>query len=227
MWRARYDVDGIHFDYCRYANTGYDYSGGTLSRFRSYMATRKPEDEIARVDKRRGRDRLAYVHAYKAEWADWRRAQITGVVTRISQAVKANKPWVQVSAAVFPDADEAFAVRGQDWRGWLRSGALDAVALMAYNANTDRVIAQTRRAVARRPGGKRIYTGIGAWHLSAHDVAHKIAAVRKAGASGVNLFSYGGVHSRPRYLDTLARGVFASRATPPRFRRTPPTSERN
>ncbi|MFX4369977.1 hypothetical protein ABTA37_19805, partial [Acinetobacter baumannii] len=85
------------------------------------------------------------------------------------------------------------------------------------------VLAQTRRAVALA-GEKHIYTGIGAWHLSAHDVASKIAAVRKTGAAGVNLFSYGGVHNRPRYLDTLARGVFASRSAPPRMRWLPERS---
>ena len=35
------------------------------------------------------------------------------------------------------------------------------------------------------------------------------------------LFSYGGVHNRPRYLAMLARGVFTSRAAPPRMRWLP------
>jgi uncharacterized lipoprotein YddW (UPF0748 family) len=216
---TRYDVDGIHFDYCRYCGTGFDFSASTLGRFRAYMQEQLSPDEWKRFDGRLSGDRLAYVHAFTGQWADWRRAQITNLVARISSAVKTLKPWLEVSAAVFPDADEAFQERGQDWAGWLRAGYLDSVALMAYDSNTERVLAQTRRAVAEA-GGKYIYTGIGAWHLSAHDVARKIAEVRKAGAAGVNLFSYGGVHNRPQYLDTLARGVFASRAAPPRSRRS-------
>ncbi len=166
------------------------------------------------------RDSLVSPDAVHQDWADWRRAQITDLVAKISRKVKADKPWMQVSAAVFPDSKEAFAVRGQDWEGWLQNGYLDAVALMAYDRNTERVLEQTRHAIAIA-GERQVYTGIGAWRLQAHDVAGKITALRQTGAAGVNLFSYGGVHNRPRYLDTLARGVFASRAAPPRMRWLP------
>jgi len=216
---THYDVDGIHFDYCRYAGSGYDYSPSTLARFRNFTKAQIGPETAARVDRRLSQDRLAYVHAFPRTWASWRRAQVTTLVARVSTAVKAAKSWVQVSAAVFPDADEAYAVRGQDWRGWLRAGYLDAVALMAYGNSTERVLQETRRAVAAA-GGHYIYTGLGAWHLGADDVARKIAAARRAGATGVNLFSYDGIHTRSGYLDTLARGVFASRAAPPGFRRS-------
>ena len=217
---ARYDVDGIHFDYVRYPNSGYDFSGSTLARFRQYLTTQLDEDTIHKFDAKLKSDPKAYVHAFEGRWEAWRRAQVTGLVTRISQAVKANKPWMQVSAAVFPDGEDAAKYRGQDWMNWLRDGTLDAVALMAYNKNTARVAEQVRRAVAIA-GERHVYAGIGAWRLDAHDVANKIASARKAGASGVNLFSYDDVHDRRRYLDTLARGVFASRSAPPRMRWLP------
>ena len=217
---TRYDVDGIHFDYCRYANTGYDFSAGTLHRFRDFMAAQGTPEEAARMDARVKTDRLAYVHAFGPQWAEWRRSQITGIVASISQAAKAAKPYMQVTAAVFPDANEAFAERGQDWRGWLKAGYLDAVALMAYDKSTDRVVRQTRAALAAA-GEKHVYTGVGAWRLGADDVAHKIAEIRKTGAAGVNLFSYDGMHTRANYLDTLARGVFASRSAPRRMRWLP------
>jgi uncharacterized lipoprotein YddW (UPF0748 family) len=217
---TRYDVDGIHFDYCRYPGTSYDFSTGTLRRFRDYMSSRLTPQETLMMDGRLKSNRMAYVHAFASQWADWRRAQVTNVVAKISEAAKAAKPYIEVSAAVFPDANEAFAVRGQDWRGWLKAGYLDAVALMAYDKNTDRVVKQTRAAIAAA-GDKHVYTGVGAWRLGANDVAHKIAEIRKTGAAGVNLFSYGGVHSRANYLDTLARGVFASRSAPRKMRWLP------
>lgn len=217
---ANYDVDGIHFDYCRYCGSEYDFSAAALRRFRDYLLGRIPPAETLRFDRRTHTDRLAYVHAFGAEWAEWRRQQITDLVTRISRSVKSAKPYIEVSAAVFPDAQEAFAVRGQDWRGWLQSGVLDSVALMAYDKNTQRVLRQTREAIAIA-GERHVYTGVGAWRLDAHDVAHKIAEIRKTGAAGVNLFSYGGVHSRPNYLGSLARSVFASRSAPRRLRWLP------
>jgi uncharacterized lipoprotein YddW (UPF0748 family) len=222
---TRYDVDGIHFDYCRYCSSDYDFSASTLARFHAYMATQLTEEEEARFQARLSSDRLAYIHAFSKEWGDWRRAQITGLVARISTAAKASKPWIRISAAVFADGVDAFRHRGQDWQGWLQAGYLDAVALMSYDKSTERILEQTRRAVAAS-GGRHIYTGIGAWRLQAHDVAHKIEAVRKTGAAGVNLFSYNGVHTRPQYLDTLARGVFASRAAPRRMNWLPDRSKK-
>ncbi len=217
---TRYDVDGVHFDYCRYNGLGQDFSTPTLARFREYMQTTMTPEQRERMDKLRAADRLAYVHGFGAEWAEWRRAQVTELVRRISTTVKQAKPWIQVSGAVFADANDAFKARGQDWRLWLKEGYFDAVALMSYDKNTDRIIAQTRKAV-EAAGEKKVYTGIGAWRLSAGDVAKKIEQVRKAGASGVNLFSYGSVTTRPEYLSTLRRGVFASRAGIPSMRWLP------
>lgn len=223
---ARYDVDGIHFDYVRYPNETYDFSGSTLARFRSYMQTQVDADTIARFDARLKGDPHVYVHAFAGRWEEWRRAQVTGLVKRIAQAAKANKPWMQVSAAVFPDAKDAAYDRGQDWMNWLHNGILDSVCLMAYNKNTARVVEQTRRAVAIA-GERHVYTGIGAYQLSAHDVAAKIAQVRKAGASGINLFCYDDVHDRSHYLDTLARGVWGSRSGLPAMRWLPARPDTN
>jgi uncharacterized lipoprotein YddW (UPF0748 family) len=216
----RYDVDGIHFDFVRYPNRDYDFSPATLARFRASLLPELLPIQVKRLDSRLRSDPKIYVHAFGKEWQTWRRAQITALVTRVSTAAKADKPWMQVSAAVFANADDAYNEKAQDWMTWIRTGALDSISLMAYASDTQRILAQTRYAVSIA-GERHVYTGIGAWRLSAHDVAHKIAALRKAGAAGINLFSYDDVHDRKHYLDTLARGVFASRSAPPRMRWLP------
>ena len=220
-----YDVDGIHFDYCRYAGSDYDFSPATLARFRASLVPQLTPEDLAKYDARLKTDRLAYVHAFGKAWEEWRREQVTGLVTRITQTIKQEKPWMQITAAVFADARDACQARGQDWPNWLQAGVLDAVVLMAYDKRTERLLEQTREAVAAA-GGRHIYTGIGAWRLSAHDVAKKIVAVRQAGATGVNLFSYNSVHTRPQYLETLRRGVFASRSAPPRMRWLPDRNQK-
>jgi uncharacterized lipoprotein YddW (UPF0748 family) len=216
----RYDVDGIHFDFVRYPNRTYDFSPATLGRFRASLLPELLPVQVQNLDRRLHSDPKIYVHAFGKEWEAWRRAQITGLVTRISKAVKEDKPWMQVSAAVFANEEDAFHEKAQDWMTWLRTGALDSISLMAYGADTQHIVEQTRQAVAIA-GERHVYTGIGAWRLSAHDVARKIAALRKSGAAGINLFSYDDVHDRKHYLDTLARGVFASRSAPPRMRWLP------
>lgn len=218
---TRYDLDGIHFDYCRYPGSSYDFSPGTLARFRTYMLERIEDESEKHLDSRLKTNKLAYVHAYRKDWETWRRDQITSLVSRIGTAVRTAKPWVKVSAAVFANAHDAYTDKGQDWKNWIQTGILDAVALMAYDYDTKRIVSQTKEAVAIAEG-RHVYTGIGAWRLQAHDVAKKIDAVRKAGASGVNLFSYDNVRTRPRYLETLKRGVFASRSAPAKMRWVPP-----
>ena len=222
---SRYDVDGIHFDYCRYSGRNVDFSPGALARFRSSLVGILTEDQITQFDGRSQTDPKIYVHAFGKQWAEWRRAQITGLVTRISAEVKLRKPWIEVSAAVFPDSNEAFNDKGQDWRGWIQTGVLDAVALMAYDKNTDRILKQTREALAFA-GERHVYIGIGAWRLPAGDVAQKIIEVRKTGAAGVNLFSYDGVSHKPQYLNALSRTVFASRSASPRMKWLPDRSGR-
>jgi uncharacterized lipoprotein YddW (UPF0748 family) len=220
---ANYDVDGIHFDFVRYPNENYDFSAGALARFRAAQIERIGPEKAKRFDARLPQDRLAYVHAFRAEWNAWRRAQITGLVERISRAVKMDKPWMIVSAAVFANVEDAAQAKGQDWGHWLKNGLIDAVALMSYGADTEKVVHQTRHAVAVA-GERHVYAGIGAWRLQAHDVARKIERVRSTGAAGINLFSYNSIRTRPNYLQTLARGVFASRSLPPRMRWLPDRS---
>jgi len=212
---TRYNVDGIHFDFVRYAGSGYDFAGSTLQRFARYMEPKMSDAGRAAV--RADATRMAYVHAFPNEWNDWRRVQVTNLVGRISETVHARKPWVQVSAAVFADARDARTERGQDWQTWLDEGYLDAICPMAYSKDTNVVARQIANAV-RVAGEKHVYAGIGSWRLSAADTEQKIARARAAGAKGVNIFSYGDVTRDGRnmsYLDALSRTSFASRAGVP------------
>lgn len=212
---SRYDVDGIHFDFVRYAGSNYDFASSTLHRFAQYMEPRMGDAGRAAV--RRDHTRLAYVHMFPNEWAEWRRMQVTNLVGRICEAIHADKPWVQMSAAVFADGRDARVERGQDWPAWLQAGYLDAVCPMAYSKDTNVVARQIAEAV-RIAGEKHVYAGIGSWRLSAQDTAQKIQRARAAGAKGVNIFSYGDVThdgQNMSYLDALSRTSFASRAGVP------------
>ncbi len=215
---TRYDVDGIHFDFVRYAGSGYDFAAGTLQRFARYMEPKMSEAGRAAVEK--DGSRLAYVHMFSDEWNEWRRGQVTNLVGRISEGIHQKKPWVQVSAAVFADARDARTERGQDWPAWLHEGYLDAICPMTYSTNTEVVARQVANAV-RIAGEKHVYAGLGSWRLSAQDTAQKINRARSAGAKGVNIFSYGDVTKDGRnmsYLDSLTRSSFASRAGVPPMR---------
>ena len=205
----RYDVDGIHFDYVRYPGKNYDMSDSTLKRFQKYISPELTPVGIAAV--KADKTRLAYIHNFPERWEQWRRVQVTDLVKRISREVHSIKPDLEVSAAVFAEANDARADKGQDWREWLSQGYLEAICPMAYSKNTDTVFRQIAEAVAAA-NGRKVYAGLGAWRLTAQDTAVKIEKARAAGANGVNLFSWDGITNEGKnmaFLDYISRNCFA------------------
>ncbi len=216
---TRYDVDGIHFDYVRYPGAAYDYSDAALGRFRRQMQGSARIISIKLCEARLPGDRLSYPHMFPGEWQAFRRQQVTDMVAGISQDVKAVKPWVIVSAAVFADSKGAFSARGQDWKTWLKNGYLDAVVPMAYGASTFLVAGQIRDAVAAaHAAGRYAYAGLGSWHIPVGSTVTKIEAARTLGAQGSVLFSYGGMTQdgrTTRYLQAITHQCYGDMATTP------------
>jgi uncharacterized lipoprotein YddW (UPF0748 family) len=223
---TRYDVDGIHFDYIRYPNDGYDYSVMALLRFQALMEPHLTSAQRLHLAAREAHDRLAWPHTFPAQWQQFRRQQVTNLVGWISQDIKAIKPWVIISAAVSADSQEALGPRAQDWMTWLRRGYLDAVVPEAYGQSTAKVSAQIAAAVAiARASGRYVYAGIGSWRIPAASTAAKIAAARADGAQGCVLFSYGGIThdgASATYLNALAARSFPHPAALPIMAWLPP-----
>jgi len=203
---ARYDIDGIHLDYIRFPSDEFDYSARALNEFRSAVTAKvsaaERRDYAARA---RGRP-LFYTEMFPQRWQEFRRARLTELLTRIRSTVKARRPRAMLSAAVFPDANDATTRRFQDWGEWLESGLLDAICPMAYT--TDRELFRSQIAnVEQLAGGRPVWAGIGAYQLSADATVENIRAARQLGAEGVVLFSYDNLDAR--YVTTVSRGAFA------------------
>lgn len=65
------------------------------------------------------------------EWESYRQANVTAMVRTVREAVLEANPNIEISAAVFRNAEESLLV-GQDWATWLADYALDFAAPMAY-----------------------------------------------------------------------------------------------
>ncbi len=211
-----YHLDGLHFDYVRYPNAEFDYSRVALERFRAWVSPRLSPDQWAELDQRYLRDPLAFVEELPGPWAEFRAAQITELVERIYVGVRKRRPNLVVSAAVFPDADDAYRTRFQDWGSWMAAGILDAVAPMAYTPDNALFEEQIRRAV-EAAGGHRVWAGIGVYRNTYRGTLDKILIAGRLGARGVSLFSYDwavsegewdGVRS---FLDRLGAEAFLRR----------------
>jgi uncharacterized lipoprotein YddW (UPF0748 family) len=173
-----YNVDGIHFDYIRYPESDCCYCTGCSARFQSqtgHTVTNWPADVLAT-----GPLRNAFL--------DWRRAQITRLVTAVHAEVKAIKPNVQVSAAVFPDAPSAFDDVGQDWRLWITNGIVDFLCPMDYTTDLQSFTNLVTQQLAYANGKIPIYPGIGAFVLEADAALAQLQATRAAHTQGFNVF---------------------------------------
>jgi uncharacterized lipoprotein YddW (UPF0748 family) len=202
---SRYDVDGIHLDYIRFPNEDFDYSVGALSEFRSAVTSSMTGAERRNYASRaRGRP-LFYTDMFPQRWQEFRRARVTALLSKIRATVKSRRPRAMLTAAVFPDANDAANRRFQNWSEWLDQGLLDAVCPMAYT--TDPALFRAQIASVEQVAGRRaVWAGIGAYQLSPSATVGNIRAARALGAEGVVLFSYDNLDSR--YVEAVSKGAF-------------------
>ncbi len=173
-----YDVDGIHFDYIRYPDREACFCAGCRERFEQ-----NADIKIANWPD----DVLTGEHA--ANFADWRREQITGLVRTVSQEARALKPKLKVSAAVWGGWANARQSIGQDAQAWIDAGYLDFVCPMNYESKDEDFIGWTRKQVDAINRRTPLYIGIGAYKLSGPEqLARQIQLSRELGGDGFVIF---------------------------------------
>jgi len=193
-----YDVDGIHFDYIRYPDSDYCYCSGCGSRFQSQSGrslTNWPADVLV-------------AGSLRDSFLDWRRAQITRLVSAVYTQVKALKPQVQVSAAVFPNAVSAYDEVGQDWRRWITNGIVDFLCPMDYTSDFHAFTNEVAQQLGYAAGKVPIYPGIGAFVLEIDATLSQIQATRELKAQGFMLFELSAT-SAATLAPALAAGATA------------------
>lgn len=193
----RYAVDGVHLDLVRYAGPAYSYDP-----YSNVAASSEPSPARAQ----------------------WQRDRITALVVRVRDVTRAWRPGAQVSAAVWPyyvdkwgwGLSEGYSDYYQDSRGWLASGAVDAIAPMLYGGESDFALKWfvLMADFLAASGGRPVYPGIGGSYATFEDVAWRIETARAQGAQGHAIFSYRGLDSRG-YWDDLASGPYSVPASLP------------
>ncbi|HSW31474.1 MAG TPA: family 10 glycosylhydrolase [Longimicrobiales bacterium] len=212
----RYELDGIHFDYVRFPSGDFDYSRGALDRFRSWVAPRLSPERLRELDRAYRGDPFAFTDALPGPWGEFRRAQITRLVERIHTGVKARRPDLVVSAAVFANVDDAYSARFQDWRAWLDQGIVDVVVPMAYTPQNGLFAVQIREAAVSAGRRDRVWAGIGAYQNGLAGTLDKIDLARREGVGGLVLFSYDwaageGSEGAPGFLQRVGSARFGGR----------------
>ncbi len=180
---TRYEVDGLHFDYIRYPDSDHCVCDGCRARFEAHIGRAVPAwpDDLRRDE-------------WRAEWNEWRRRQISRVVEEVHRRVRAVRPGVNISAAVFPEWERDRDFVAQDWKIWCERGWLDFVCPMNYTDSA----ARFERLVERQlewAGAVPLYPGIGASasssRLGVMQVIEQVRIAERLGTAGFVLFNYG------------------------------------
>jgi len=123
---TNYDLDGINFDYIRYAGNTWGYNPTAVSRFHArYGGSGNPSST-------------------DTNWLQFRRDQVSAFLRKVYLNTLASKPNVKVSAdtitwapgpanlSAWYSSSAAWNNVLQDWRGWMQEGILDLNIPMAY-----------------------------------------------------------------------------------------------
>ncbi len=178
---ARYNVDGIHLDYVRYAwdtqpkaEQRYPRDERTLALYRK--ATGKHPDDDPEL------------------WDRWRAEQLTLLVAEIRDMLEQRRPGATLTAAVVANPNRAYDAFFQDGVGWLRRGLVDALVPMAYSGKLDEFKADIA-AYRQHAGRGRIIPGVGAYkHPRGPPLRAQLEQCQRWGGDFA-LFSYGSLFS--------------------------------
>jgi uncharacterized lipoprotein YddW (UPF0748 family) len=173
---SRYDVDGLHLDYVRYAWDGspaakqnYPRDAKTLDIYRRETG-KSPDDDLT-------------------AWSHWRANQLTRLVQDIRTAVNRRRPGATLTAAVWREPGVGYRDYLQNSVAWLRAGLVDAVMPMAYTEKLDQFgsdVGEYRRLAGNRP----VVPGLGIYLY--RDTDQMREQLRRCSAWGGDfaLFSY-------------------------------------
>ncbi len=178
---ARLGVDGVQLDHIRFADGDSCYCANCRVGFERFVGRRVVWPREATPNGTLRQQFLAY-----------RQSVITQLVYEIRRELVANGCRVPLSAAVFPDLQNARIERGQDWKTWVDVGYLDMLCPMNYQTSTGVFERRLRSELDAVSGRMPVIVGIGAFldGVTSGEMRDQIAAARRIGARGYVIFSY-------------------------------------
>lgn len=207
-----YPVAGFHLDYLRYPGINYCFCPTCKAEFQRYVGRTVPNmAEAVKSGEMRTR------------FLDWRREQLTTLMRDIRAAVRAARPEIPVSAAVFLNWEGHRDHFAQDWKVWVDRGLLDFVAPMNYTPNNERFAEWTQRQIGWIDGQVPLCPGIGvnADNMTfggPQNLLDQITIARNLNTDGWVIFNYAENLVRD-YLPYLRLGATSSPSSFNPFRR--------
>jgi len=172
-----YDVDGVQLDYIRYPFQRPDDHAG----YEAVSANAFHRDTGLSLASG-GLNLKAFVA--------WKTLQVSQFVEQVSNELRAIKPNLKISAAVFPmSRGQRLLAIQQDWETWIRKGWVDALNPMIYTTSPYVFRTSLNRVVDSVDHQAMVYPGVAIFRLDPQEMLGHIQEAEKAGANGSTLFA--------------------------------------
>ncbi|MBD2742785.1 family 10 glycosylhydrolase [Coleofasciculus sp. FACHB-1120] len=207
---TNYKIDGIQFDYIRYPfqdpRAGYAFGYGT--------AARQQFQQLHGVDpaKISPKDRNVW-----QKWTQFRTNAINTFVADASRSLRALKPNLILSAAVFPYPEtERLQKLQQNWEVWAQRGDVDLLVPMTYALDTNKLQSLAQPLLTQALlGSTLVLPSIRLLNLPDAVAIDQIQALRDFPASGYALFAAENLNENLQGIFRRAQGRVIKSSTEP------------
>lgn len=211
------DLDGIHYDFVRYATLNWGFTDTALARYsaRTGVVPRQTDGQWTTPASN-------WSTGLDATFAQWRRDQVTGFVRETYARVYKINPNIKISGSLIcisgPPANTSDAAwyatdpakyRYQNWYQWLKEGILDEGVGMAYKYTSDDASFRGWARLLGSVGSGGISFGIAGQGNYLNSIPENIAQLKEArveGSAGHSTYSYAQPsksYERPRWAAAL------------------------
>jgi len=173
----KYDVEGIQLDDHFAMPVNYGYDPYTIKLYKQEHNGLNPPN-----------------NPKDPEWMGWRSRQLSRLMQKISQSVKAKKPKCLISLSPNPP-EFSYREYLQDWLNWVKQGWVDEIVVQLYRDNQQQLASELGRSNLNLvnqliPVSVGLYTGPMRKPVSSSKTSQQVALVRKYGYGGVSFFSW-------------------------------------
>ncbi len=211
---TNYDVDGLQLDYIRYpfqdpaAQRTYGYGTAARQQFRRLTGV-DPMTLTPVVDPWSPRAEQERMRSLWNQWNQFRIDQVNRFVQETAQHVRAKRPDIVLSAAVFalPEYERLQKIQ-QDWNTWAENGWVDWIVLMSYAADTNRFSELiTPWVVEQQYAHTLIIPGLRLLNMPVPVMLDQLQALRDLPAPGYALFATDNLDGRIQTVLNNTQGM--------------------
>jgi uncharacterized lipoprotein YddW (UPF0748 family) len=169
---SRYDIDGFHWDYCRYPNQDSGYNETAIKRFNEEFGL---NGQPAPNDPR---------------FSEWRRRQVTDFLRCVNADLLEIKPNVVISVSVFANIRDSHGYRLADWPAWNKEGIVDVCMPMDFSPDNRNIFFPRADEALKNRGIRHVYVGQGAYMNTKENTLTQLEYIRQKGFPGTVLYDY-------------------------------------